>query len=176
MIVKIVNVLTKGNPEAEQKVKADFAQRVLSLVQVVMVWRCNSQSTAAEDDSAADKTIDSKHVTVLPRGLLEKNIGVPFMVVCTNTEAMVVSCAACEIRPSPSSLAKAPWISSSGPSAGSHCNVRSDGGVHRRCGISGLCELAEEEVDSSRSLAHPIRLLPATLHFPSRRCRRPFLP
>ena len=36
MIIKIVNMLTKGNPEAEQKVKADFAQRVLSLVQVVI--------------------------------------------------------------------------------------------------------------------------------------------
>ena len=81
VIIKIVNTLTKWNPEAEQKVKADFAQRVLSLV----------QSTSAEDDSAADKTIDSKHVTVLPRGLLEKNIGVPFMVVCTNTEAMTQS-------------------------------------------------------------------------------------
>lgn len=145
------------------------------LCKLSLVLRCDSQSTSAEDDSAADKTIDSKHVTVLPRGLLEKNIGVPFMVVCTNTEAMVVVGVACEIRPNPSSLAKAPWISSKGPFAKSRCNVRSDGGVHRRCGISGLCELAEEEVDSSRPLAHPVHLLPAALHFPSRRCRRPFL-
>lgn len=107
MIIKIVSELTKGNSEAEQKIKSNFAQYVLSIVQVIIVFWYNSQNTSTEDEALNEKAIDSKHVKVIPRGLLEKNIGVPFMVICTNTETMVVACLPFEIRPNPNNLVKA---------------------------------------------------------------------